>query len=247
MTTSLAKRVASADAAYRKGKPVMTDAEFDVLVAELRAAEPDHPLLQEPGGGRKLLSLANYELEDWLADLGPAASGPFTVTPKVDGAAIALRYVDGVLRAAWTRSGRCAVQVLVQVASVPLLVASEGLLEVRGELYGLDGRQSTPAAALRRKVPSGEGLAFIAFEVMNAAGVSHRDQLSLLDDLGFETVSRVITSDHEELRNLYASWKRDVLWWSLPTDGIVVNVNDAAQREQLGSSSVAPRYALAMK
>jgi hypothetical protein len=26
-----------------------------------------------------------------------------------------------------------------------------------------------------------------------------------------------------------------------------VNVNDAAQREQLGSSSVAPRYALAMK
>jgi NAD-dependent DNA ligase len=137
--------------------------------------------------------------------------------------------------------------VLVQVASVPLLVASEGLLEVRGELYGLDGRQSTPAAALRRKVPSGEGLAFIAFEVMNAAGVSHRVQLRLLDDLGFETVSRVITSDHEELRNLHASWKRDVLWSSLPTDGIVVNVNDAAQREQLGSSSVAPRYALAMK
>jgi DNA ligase (NAD+) len=41
--------------------------------------------------------------------------------------------------------------------------------------------------------------------------------------------------------------KRNELWTSLPTDGIVVNVNDAAQREQLGSSSVAPRYALAMK
>lgn len=247
MPTPLAQIVASADAAYRRGEAVMTDAEFDALLADLRATEPDHPLLRMPGGGDRLLSLANYDLEDWLADIGDAAAGRFTVTPKVDGCALALRYVDGVLRGAWTRSGRSAMAVAPLVASVPLCVASEGLLEVRGELYGLDGRQSTPAAALRRKVPSGDGLAFIAFEVMSAPEVDHRDQLSELDDLGFDAASRLITSDHDQLRDAHARWSAGQAWPHLPTDGIVVNVNAAKHRQRLGSTSLAPRYALAMK
>jgi DNA ligase (NAD+) len=247
MPTPLAQLVASADAAYRQGQAVMTDVEFDALVADLRATEPDHPLLRMPGGGDKLLSLANYDLDDWLADIGDAARGPFVISPKVDGAAVALRYVDGTLRGAWTRSGRCAMAVASLVASVPVSVPSEGILEVRGELYGLDGRQSTPAAALRRKQPTGDDLAFVAFEVMNQPGLDHRDQLTQLDDLGFEAVSRIITSKHAELTGCHAAWQRGELWSYLPTDGIVVSVNDSTQRRRLGVTSVAPRYALAMK
>jgi DNA ligase (NAD+) len=246
MPTPLAHLVASADAAYRRGEAVMTDKEFDALVADLRATEPDHPLLRMPGGGDKLLSLANYELDDWLADIGDAAVGRFTIAPKVDGCAVALRYVDGVLRGAWTRSGRSAMSVLPLVASVPLRVASQGVLEVRGELYGLDGRQSTPAAALRRKVASGDGLAFVAFEVMSAPGMSHERQLSYLGYVGFDVAPHVIARA-KELAGYHAAWQRGELWSHLPTDGIVATVSDSVQRQRLGVTSVAPRYALAMK
>ena len=247
MTATLASRIASADAAYRRGQAHMTDQEFDALMAKLRTTQPDHPLLRMPGGGDKLLSLGNYDLDDWLADIGPAATGRFTITPKVDGCALALRYFDGVLREAWTRSGKYALHVAVLVESIPLIMSSKGVLEVRGELYGLDRKQSTPAAALRRKVASGDGLAFAAFEVMSAPELAHSKQLDQLDELGFNTVSRIITSKHSELIGSHAAWQRGELWTHLPTDGIVVNVDDPAERQRLGSSSVAPRYALAMK
>jgi len=247
MTATLASRIASADAAYRRGQAHMTDQEFDALMAKLRTTQPDHPLLQMPGGGDKLLSLGNQDLDDWLADIGLAATGRFTITPKVDGCALALRYVDGVLRGAWTRSGKCALRVAVLVPCIPVTVAVDGVLEVRGELYGLDRKQSTPAAALRRKVASGDGLAFIAFEVMTAPELAHSEQLRQLDDLGFNAVSRIISSKHSELTGAHAAWQRGELWAYLPTDGIVINVDDPAQRQRLGSSSVAPRYALAMK
>lgn len=247
MPATLASRIASADAAYRRGQAHMTDQEFDALMAKLRASQPDHPLLRMPGGGDKLLSLGNQDLDDWLADIGPAATGRFTITPKVDGCALALRYVDGVLRGAWTRSGKCGLRVAVLVPSIPVTIAAEGVFEVRGELYGLDYKQSTPAAALRRKVANGEGLAFIAFEVMSAPELAHSDQLRQLDDLGFDGATRLITSDHDQLRDAHTQWKLGKAWPHLPTDGIVINVDDPVQRQQLGSTSVAPRYALAMK
>ena len=247
MSATLASRIASADAAYRRGQAHMTDQEFDALMAKLRATQPDHPMLRMPGGGDKLLSLGNYDLDDWLADIGPAATGRFTITPKVDGCALALRYFDGVLREAWTRSGKYALHVAVLVESIPLIMSSKGVFEMRGELYGFDHKQSTPAAALRRRVASGDGLGFIAFEVMSAPELAHSEQLRQLDDLGFDAATRLITSDHEQLRDAHARWKAGDAWPHLPTDGIVINVDDPAQRQRLGSSSVAPRYALAMK
>ena len=49
MTATLASRIASADAAYRRGQAHMTDQEFDALMAKLRDTQPDHPMLRMPG------------------------------------------------------------------------------------------------------------------------------------------------------------------------------------------------------
>ena len=76
---SLRKQVRQADAAYRAGAAVMSDAEFDALVEELRAVAPFAPELQQPGGGTALLSLDNCPLSDWW----PGA--PVVVQPKIDG------------------------------------------------------------------------------------------------------------------------------------------------------------------
>lgn len=243
MPTPLALLVADADQAYRRGKPVMTDAEFDALLSDLRRTEPDHPLLRAPGGGSKLLSLGNQDLEDWL----PHVAGPWTVTPKVDGCALALRYEDGQLVAAWTRSGKSAMHVAPLVAAIPASVPLRGALTVRGELWGLDGRQSTPAAALRRKVASGDGLGFVAFEVMGSTA-THATQLRDLATMGFDAAPHVFAEVASELLACHVAWQRGKLWaapW--PTDGVVAMVDDAAARQQLGVTSVAPRYALAMK
>lgn len=43
----LAKTLTKANNAYRAGTPVMSDAEYDDLVEELRATDPDHPFLHQ--------------------------------------------------------------------------------------------------------------------------------------------------------------------------------------------------------
>jgi NAD-dependent DNA ligase len=49
------------------------------------------------------------------------------------------------------------------------------------------------------------------------------------------------------VRELHAAWQHGDLYSLLPTDGIVATVNDPTQRRLLGVTSVAPRYALALK
>jgi DNA ligase (NAD+) len=241
----LRQAVRDADAAYRRGEAFLADAEFDALVAELQRVDPSAPELLTPGGGDKLLSLGNQDLADWLADIGTAAAGRFTVTPKVDGCAIALQYVEGHLTAAWTRSGADAMHLLPLVGNVPHTLAAPICAQIRGELYGLDGRQSTPAAALRRKVPSGAGLAFLAFEVMQSLA-SHATQLMALERWGLHTPPHLLCSA-AELEGHHQAWLRGQLWADMPTDGLVAVVDDGQQRRRLGVTSLAPRYALAMK
>ena len=235
----------AADAAYRAGQAYLSDVEFDGLVAELQELDPSAPELLTPGGGSKLLSLDKQELSEWLAGLGAAAVGRFSVTPKLDGCAITLEYRQGLLTAAWTRSGADAMHLLPLVDTVPPRLNAPISVQIRGELYGLDGRQSTPAAALRRKVPSGDGLAFLAFEVMQSAA-DHSSQLLALDRWGLP-IPPYLLCGAPQLARHHRSWLQGQLWSELPTDGLVVQLDDGQQRRKLGVNTVAPNYALALK
>ena len=237
--SSLRAEVRRADAAYRAGTPLMTDAAFDALVEELRAVAPHAPELLTPGGGRALLSLDNRPIEEWWPGC------PVVVQPKVDGASVALRYFSGRLVAAWTRSGIDCTEVLRDVVPKQVVVTDE--FEVRGELWGLDGRQSTPAAALRRGKAVSGGLAYAAFggAFQEATEV---DAMAWLGDLGFSCVDSLLCTRLEEVQGLHARWKAGKLWnrpW--PTDGVVVKVIDREQQFQMGESSRAPWWALACK
>jgi len=236
---SLRKQVRQADAAYRAGAAVMSDAEFDALVEELRAVAPYAPELHTPGGGTALLSLDNCPLEDWW----PGA--PVVVQPKIDGASIGLRYVGGELRDAWTRSGRDCMAVLRDL--VPAQVSERGVLDVRGELWGHDGRQSTPATALRRLKGGSDGLTFTAF------GGAFREAtevnaMARLEGLGFDCVDSLFTTRIEEVELLHARCSSGKLWnRPFATDGVVVKVVDRELQREMGESSRAPFWALAVK
>ena len=157
---------------HAQDEPEIPDADFDTLVGELRRLEAEHPELAvaespaqsvgaAPSGlfapvvhAVKMLSLDNAfddeEIRAWAERLARAlgredvADLRFSVEPKVDGVAMSLTYVDGVLTQAATRgdgvTGEDVTANVITIASVPdQLEATIGpppaLLEVRGEVY----------------------------------------------------------------------------------------------------------------
>jgi len=244
---SLRKQVKQADDAYRAGNALMSDQDFDRLAAALRAVAPFAPELMLPGGGSALLSLNNgdsEELDHWISMSG--AQEPLCVSEKVDGCAIAIRYVGGCLQAAWTRSGADATALVRLVA--PKKLSQPLSIEVRGELYdSVTGKQSVPAQALRKAGHTGEGLAFIAYTLVDADGDEFLT-LERLAALGFDTVSAVCCTTVAEVISCHRQWKADCFGRSkLPTDGIVIRIADHAAQQALGCNSKAPNYAFAMK
>ena len=248
----LRRLVRQADAAYRDGAPLMSDAEFDRLEAELRSVAPHAPELSVPGGGttKRGVPMLSLDKNDFYGSTGwhatYAQGQGLIVQPKIDGLALALVYQDGKLVAAWTRSGKCALHVAQLVHTVPKQVEHPGYLEVHGELYGLDHKQSTPAAALRKKLPSGKGLAFTAYR-LPTLDLDEINAISLLDRLGFSVPDTLLCTKPEEVEKLYRLWIAGAAFTTWPTDGIVVKLLSRTAQQQLGSTDRAPRWAHALK
>jgi len=163
---------------YVLDDPVVSDAEYDALLRELRTLEEAHPELVTPDSPTRrvgaapgeqfarvqhsvpMLSLANAFDEEgmraWrdraLKLLGDDARLAFVDEPKIDGLAITLTYVDGVLVRGATRgdgeTGEDVTANLRTIPSVPLRLGSFAALEgeqqpyapparieVRGEVY----------------------------------------------------------------------------------------------------------------
>jgi DNA ligase (NAD+) len=147
-----------------EGRPEVTDADFDRLLAELTALEREHPHLAtddsptrrvggEPAEGFAtvahavpMLSLENAysweEAEAWRARLvralGEEPSG-YVAELKIDGLSISLRYENGVLASAATRGdgyrGDDVTANVRTIRSLPLRISRDESLEVRGEVF----------------------------------------------------------------------------------------------------------------
>ena len=151
---------------YVLDSPEISDAEYDELMRELKQLESEHPELITPDSPTQrigappveefgvvehpepLLSLANAfsyeELAAWhkrASNLLAGRSFDLACEPKIDGLAVALTYVDGLLVTGATRGdgyrGENITQNLRTVRSIPLSVPKEAppRFEVRGEIY----------------------------------------------------------------------------------------------------------------
>ncbi len=150
---------------YVLDAPVVSDAEYDSLMRELRQLEEEYPDLRTPdsptqrvsgqvGPGfapvrhlERLFSLDNAfsaeELDSWYARaerLG--GTGPFLCELKIDGLAVDLVYRNGKLARAATRgdgvTGEDVTANVRTISSAPERLAGSGwpaTLEVRGEVY----------------------------------------------------------------------------------------------------------------
>jgi len=151
---------------YVLDSPEISDAEYDELMRELRQLEAEHPELVTPDSPTQrigappveafgvvehpqpLLSLANAfsyeELAAWYKRVSKLLGGrqfDLVCEPKIDGLAVALTYVDGLLVTGATRGdgyrGEDITQNLRTTRSIPLSVPREAppRFEVRGEVY----------------------------------------------------------------------------------------------------------------
>ncbi len=160
------------------------------------------------------------------------------------------------------------------IASIPhKLEGGPAFLEVRGEVYmpkdaflRLAQRQETEgkpppknprnaaAGSLRQKdaaVTATRGLAVFVFNVQQISGhtlTGHKESLDYLTALGFTTSpSYSLFDDIETVLREIGRIGEMRGKFSYDIDGAVIKVDDLAQRNQLGSTSKYPRWALAYK
>ena len=147
---------------YVYDSPEISDYEYDMMFAELKALEEKYPELYDPAsptlrvGGKaldkfekvvhnaRMDSLSDVfsfeEVEEFCARMGKELSSPvFSVEPKIDGLSVSLTYEGGVFVRGATRGdgvvGEDVTENLRTVFSIPLRLSEPLDLTVRGEVY----------------------------------------------------------------------------------------------------------------
>jgi len=201
----------------------------------------------------------------------------FSVEPKIDGLSVSLEYRDGLFFRGSTRgdgvTGEDVTANLMQIKSIPKAIDFSGDLEVRGEVYmpkesflKLLNRQelmgespaknprNAAAGSLRQKnskITAERELAIFVFNVQRISGKefdSHIETLDFLKEQGFATLPFYTKCDNidaviTEIERIGES--RGNL--SFDIDGAVVKVDNLSYREELGSTSKFPKWAVAFK
>ena len=236
---------------YRSGNAQESDKQFDQLENMIRNIDHQSSYFQQK---MKLLSLDNYCFSEWWAE--KARNEQLIVQPKFDGCALGLRYESGILVASFTRSGKNVTEAARTIFNIPLklpedaIAVSEEPLEIRGELYGPNlSRNKSQALAgghLRQKNPTGAGLSFVAYEILNSTE-NEIDDIKRLESWFFEIPPCNRSSDPRQVRQWHKQWINGELFENIPTDGLVVKVASGATKQRLGVNSKAPHWALALK
>ena len=209
------------------------------------------------------------ELEDWLGDNEALLSW------KMDGLTIVLTYRGGELVEAVTRGNGIIGEVITNNAknfqNVPLKIEYKGELILRGEavikysdfkrinesisdadakyknprnLCSGSVRQLNPAVTRERKVY------FNVFNVVKADNIdfenSKAKQFEWAKNEGFDVVEYKFTN-RASLANDIADFESRIVGNDIPSDGLVLLLDDIALGERLGSTAKFPRNAIAFK
>lgn len=200
----------------------------------------------------------------------------YVLEPKIDGIGIELVYTDGVFTLGTTRGdgliGEDVTVNLRTIKNLPLLLKQPVDLTVRGEVYM---ERPDFAALNEERLSRGEEpfknprnatggtlkqldsrrvadrpLRVLLYEVVGEmAGVSrHFDMLESLRRLGlpvYPDISHVSTLD--DLLSQVSAWQARREKMRFDIDGLVIKVDNLAQRELLGMTARAPRWAIAYK
>lgn len=163
---------------------------------------------------------------------------------------------------------------LKTIKSIPLkLNKTVTSLEVRGEVYmprksfvslveeqeindeqPFKNPRNAAAGSLRQKNPkitAKRKLDIFVFNVQASEGLQytrHKDSLDLMASLGFKVIpSYIECKTSEEIINRIKEIGNERNKYSFDIDGVVIKVDDLAQRETLGKTAKVPKWAVAYK
>ncbi len=206
-----------------------------------------------------------------------AGAHDYSVEPKVDGLSMSLEYENGVFVRGATRgdgiTGENVTENLRTVRSLPLRIegAPERLI-VRGEVYMskavfaelnaqreikgealLANPRNAAAGSMRQldpKVAASRKLDIIFFNMQYSSDnkyQTHTQTLDAMREMGFPVIPYARFDNIRECvaRIEWLGENRGELPYDM--DGAVIKINSLAQREALGSTAKAPRWAVAFK
>ena len=222
---------------YAEGNPILPDDVYDRLVEntelenkvgyDVSEARHKHPF---PMYSLQKVFIGEDKEPDW--DIKHTK----IMTAKLDGAAVSITYIDGILTQALTRGdGKAGLDITDKIKClVPNEIWSKGLKQVTGEIVApkeIPNARNYASGALNLKDLEefkSRKLTFISYGIQPAICAEWTGDMGMLKDMGFKTVTQ---SD----------------WTEFPHDGKVVRVDSNMYFETLGHTSHHPRGAFALK
>lgn len=224
---------------YYQGNPIISDEVFDRLAGSVgfsKVGARQHEHIQKH-------YFPMYSLKKFYVDEGKEnpliGEKDITVSPKLDGAAISILYIDGALTRVLTRGdgteGTNITENFLKSTLIPKHIRYEGVLQVTGEVAApshIPNARNYASGALNLKDSSdflGRAITFFAYGVQPYINDTYDEDMVMLKKMGFNTIK------DSEIDKVY------------PSDGIVFRVNSNKRFEELGYTSQFPHGAYARK
>ena len=218
---------------YYKGTPIISDEEFDSLADQLNYSNVGYAVTD---GVDHYLSM--YSLKKYF-DINEAPNlDDYVSTPKLDGAAVSLLYVNGLLALALTRGdGKVGRDITDKMSSLvpPSIECATGFVQITGEVVSpssIENSRNYASGALNLKDLREFGhrdVTFVAYDIQGDVTFDLWSQA--METLGTENFKTVLTFDTT----------------NYPTDGIVYRVDNIAKFKEMGYTAQFPRGAFALK
>jgi len=217
---------------YYCGHPIISDEEFDRLARIYGYNEVGHKITD---GIPHLFRM--YSLQK-VFDKKDLPNYDFVVTPKLDGAAVSITYVEGTLAVALTRGdgniGRDITSKLSEL--VPQTISIKGTVFITGEVVCpsyVSNARNVAAGSLNLKSldefrERAKDLVFVAYDVQGVEYGTWTSALNVLAQEGFQVVTHFDASDY-------------------PQDGQVYRVDNLQTFKKLGYTAHHPRGSYALK
>lgn len=225
--TYLEERIEWYDHNYRMGTPLITDAQFDKLEANLYRVNPEANYFTKKTI-LPLPSLPKDSIDDFLNGL--LDNTRLIIEPKIDGCAIAIQYIDGNLVKAIARKGGDVTNKIKDIPDVPSKIKVKGLIQIRGELFA-PAEHNRPSYSqrqaggyLRAAASKSDHLSFCAFQIINGR-LNQHDSLQYLKKLDFTILEYKSCNFTSQVEMYRKQWNDGQLFNNYPTDGIVVKIN----------------------
>ena len=259
---------------WSENKPEITDQEYDILVEQLRQIDPNSPVLTSLGQYDEIGTKVNHDLpmlsldkcysQEDLLKWANKFKGGYIMTPKIDGMACSIKYVNGKLSVASTRGdgkvGEDITSNVISIPSIPKTLKDNSTFEVRGEIYmpistftKYNSEFSNPRNAVAGSLKNKEGkailneISFFAYDLIGTQFKSLNESFDYLKSQGFQIPSYTLYINNKDLQSGYDSISDQRSSLDYELDGVVFRANDYIEYNKAGFTSHHPKGAIAYK